>query len=116
MSKLLMNLRRVPDDELEEVRALLATHRIDVYETEPSVWGISGGGLWLRDERQQQQAQTLLADYQLEREKRMRAAFDSARAEGRAPSVRDHPLRAVVFFLAVVVVLLISVVPFLTLG
>ncbi|WP_101675996.1 DUF6164 family protein [Alloalcanivorax mobilis] len=116
MSKLLMNLRRVPDDELQEVRALLEAHRIDVYETEPSVWGISGGGLWLRDEAQQQHAQTLLGDYQRERKTRMRQAFDTARAEGRAPSLRDHPLRTVVFAVAVVVVLLISVVPFLTLG
>ena len=116
MSKLLMNLRRVPEDELEEVRALFEEHRIDVYETEPSVWGISGGGWWLRDESQQARAGALLADYQRERKNRMREAFDTARAEGRAPSVRDHPLRALVFVVAVVVVLLISVVPFLTLG
>ena len=43
MTTLLLNLRQVPDDEAEEVRALLNEHRIAFYETTPSLWGISPG-------------------------------------------------------------------------
>lgn len=116
MSKLLMNLRRVPEDELEEVRALLSAHDIDFYETEPSMWGISGGGLWLRDESQDSVVQALLAEYQQQRKERMRSAFEQARAQGRAPSLWDHPVRTIAVLLAGLVVLLVSVLPFLTLG
>ncbi len=49
MSKLLMNLRHVPEDEADEVRALLDEHAIAYYETKPSRWGISSGGIWIAD-------------------------------------------------------------------
>ena len=32
-------------DEADEVRSLLEGHTIDYYETKPSLWGVSGGGL-----------------------------------------------------------------------
>ncbi|WP_421711891.1 DUF6164 family protein [Alcanivorax sp.] len=47
MTTLLLNLRRVPDDEADEVRALLEQNQILFYETAPSMWGISSGGIWL---------------------------------------------------------------------
>ena len=47
MTTLLLNLRRVPDDEADEVRALLEQNRILFYETAPSMWGISSGGMLL---------------------------------------------------------------------
>ena len=50
MSKLLLNLRNVPDDESDDVRALLLAHRIESYETQPSRWGISYGGIWVSDD------------------------------------------------------------------
>ena len=49
MAKLLLNLRHVPQDEADEVRELLSTNGIDYYETRPSLWGISAGGIWLHD-------------------------------------------------------------------
>ena len=47
MSKLLLNLRDVPDDEADDVRRFLDSGGIDYYETRPSLWGISGGGIWI---------------------------------------------------------------------
>ncbi|MBI5441365.1 MAG: hypothetical protein HY900_09165, partial [Deltaproteobacteria bacterium] len=41
-----LNLRNVPADEADEVRDLLRANAIDFYETQPSPWGISSGGLW----------------------------------------------------------------------
>src|SRR5690606_18742767 len=45
MPNLLLNLRQVPADEASEVRELLSRHAIDFYETTPSQWGISHGGI-----------------------------------------------------------------------
>ena len=47
MSKLLLNLRMVLEDEADDVRAMLEAHRIEFYETRPSRWGVSHGGIWV---------------------------------------------------------------------
>ena len=49
MAKLFLNLRNVPGDEADDVRDLLRANAIDFYETQPSPWGISAGGLWIED-------------------------------------------------------------------
>lgn len=41
MAKLLLNLRNVPDDEADDVRALMRDNLVQTYETRPSNWGIS---------------------------------------------------------------------------
>ena len=63
MSKLLMNLRNVPDDELADVRAMLDEHRIAYYETKPSRWGISFGGVWVAEASDFAEAKRLMAVY-----------------------------------------------------
>jgi len=120
MSKLLLNLRRVPDDEREDICALLDRHGIAHYETEPSVWGISAGGIWLSDNQDWERARPLLADYQQRRLAEQRAAFEQAHQRGEPTTVwrnlRARPLRALAFLIAAIAVLLITVVPFVTLG
>jgi hypothetical protein len=46
MSKLLLNLRGVPDDEADDVRRFLGSRGISYYETPPSRWG-TAGGIWI---------------------------------------------------------------------
>ena len=72
MSKRLFNLRNVPDDEADEVRALLTAHAIDWYETAPGPWGISAPALWLQDADAYPQARRLLDDYQQARREQAR--------------------------------------------
>ena len=48
MSKLLLNLRGVPDDEADDVRRFLDSGGIGYYETQPTLWGVSFGGIWIR--------------------------------------------------------------------
>ena len=84
MSKLLLNLRNVPDDEADEVREWLARENIAFYETTPSPWGISAGGIWISDDSQIARAKALMADYQAGRRQRAHAAQSAARAEGSA--------------------------------
>lgn len=106
MAKLLVTLRNVPDDEAEEVRQILAARRIDFYETPPGRWGISAGGIWLRDDAQLGEARQLMADYQEQR-----------RAQARAePPARKHPLQVVIYLSIAAAVLYFSTQPFLSLG
>jgi len=117
MPLLLLNLRNVPDDEADEVRALLDGHRIDYYETRPSLWGVSGGGLWLPDDRQAEAARAHLAHYQAERGEKARRERAQALAEGRAPSAwtafRENPLRALATVLGIALMLGLATLPFL---
>lgn len=101
-----MNLRNVPEDEADEVRELLTAHAIDFYETEPNRWGISAGGIWLRDDSRLEEARRLLAEYQRERVER-------ARAE---PVPRKHPLVVLLYLAFIALILYLSIKPFVTLG
>ena len=84
MAKLFLNLRNVPADEADEVRDQLRTNAIDFYETQPSPWGISAGGLWIEDADQLARARRLMADYQSARRDRARAQRAADEREGRA--------------------------------
>jgi hypothetical protein len=106
MAVLLVNLRHVPDDEAEELRDVLERHRIDVYETPPGRWGISAGGIWLRDDDQLDHARQLMADYQEQRRAR-------ARAE---PPPRRHPLQILIYLAIAAMILYFSIWPFLRLA
>jgi len=117
MAKLLLNLRNVPDDEADEVRDLLVTHAIDIYETKPSMWGVSAGGIWLANASQLAQAQRLLADYQVQRAATARAEREAAVREGRAATtwsnLRANPKQAVVAVVGIALMLAIVTLPFL---
>lgn len=89
MAKLLFNLRHVPDDEADDVRALLEEKGFDFYETSPGNWGISLPALWLRDEAQYPDAMALLTDYQQERARRMREEYQALCRRGEAPGLID---------------------------
>ena len=45
-----MNLRNVPAEEADAVRALLEELGVAWYETPPTAFGLSAGGLWIRDD------------------------------------------------------------------
>ena len=48
MSKLLFKMRHVPEDEAQEVRELLASNKIEFFETFAGNWGVSMPALWLK--------------------------------------------------------------------
>jgi hypothetical protein len=73
MAKLLLKMRLVPDDEAADVRAMLDAAHIPWYETEPSRWGISHGGIWVRDDEDDASANALMAYYHASRRERARA-------------------------------------------
>lgn len=115
MAKLLMNLRNVPEDESDEVRALLHEHRVDFYETKASKWGLSSACLWLRDENQYEFAKGLLADYQQDRARRARAEHAERRRRGEADTwvtmFQRNPVRFAIYIVAIVVVFYLALLP-----
>ncbi|MDI9243724.1 DUF6164 family protein [Marinobacter sp. CHS3-4] len=115
----LMNLRHVPDDEAEEIRALFDEHAVPFYETPPSRWGISMGGFWVHDDQEAARARALLKTYQDERYQRQRSAYEQQLAEGQVGGfwqrLRHKPVTILAACVAILVILAFSLAPFVTL-
>ena len=118
MSKLLLNMRMVPEDEAEDVRAMLRQATLEFYETQPSRWGISYGGIWVTRDDDIVRAKQLMAAYQAERSSRARAERAEQLRDGSAETfadvVRREPLRVVLSVLGIMAMLaLLALVPIL---
>jgi hypothetical protein len=115
MSRLLLNLRHVPEDEADDVRAMLDAHRIAFYETPPSMWGLSAGGIFVREDADMAEARRLMADYQAQRSARVRAEYEAARREGSAETfwtvLRAEPGRVALTLLAIACLLGLVALP-----
>lgn len=120
MAHMLLNLRHVPEDEAQEVRDLLNEHQLLFYETEPSLWGVSAGAIWLSRDEDIGPARALMAEYQAERGRRKRAEYDEQVRMGTAASfgsrLKQHPLGVLSTLILVGALLFLTLVPFLTLG
>ncbi|KPQ30702.1 MAG: hypothetical protein HLUCCX14_01115 [Marinobacter excellens HL-55] len=116
----LMNLRNVPDDEADDIRALFEEHEVRYYETPPSRWGISMGGFWVHDDGEAARAKALLESYQQQRFESKRQAYEEQRARGEVGGVwsmlRRQPLRTLAACLAILVIASFSLLPFIRLG
>ena len=115
MSKLLLNLRNVPDDEADDVRAMLDAHAIAFYETTPSMWGISAGGIWVNEDAAIVEARRLMAEYQGQRRTSARAEYAAAQRAGTAETfwmvLRAEPARVVLTVLAIIFLLGLVALP-----
>ncbi len=114
MSKLLLNLRDVPDDEADDVRRFLDSGGIGYYETRPNLWGISGG-IWIRDDGDVAEAKRLMAEYQRERQARAREERAEAERSGTAETfidvLRTQPLRVALTVIAIALLLGLTALP-----
>ena len=115
MSRLLLNLRNVPDDEADDVRAMLDAKRIAFYETTPSPWGISAGGIWVTEDADFADAKRAFDDYEQQRSVRVRAEYAAAKRAGTAETfisvLRADPLRVVMILLGILIVLGLVALP-----
>ena len=115
MAKLLLNLRNVPDDEADDVRAFLDEHGIAWYETAPGFWNISLAGIWIREDSAFLEAKRLMAEYQAQRGARVRAENEAARRDGTAETfgtvLRTEPLRVLLAVLGILFALALVVLP-----
>ncbi|MFC7521671.1 DUF6164 family protein [Xanthomonas populi] len=119
MAKLLLNLRNVPDDEADEVRALMRENLVQIYETRPSNWGISAGGIWLSDDADYPHAKAVMEAYQARRGAVARAQRQEALASGTAETfgalLRKRPLFVIATLIGMLVVASLVLLPFLLL-
>jgi hypothetical protein len=117
MSKMLLNLRNVPDDESDEVRAMLESSGIAWYETRPNRWGFSAGAIWISDDNEVPEARRLMAVYQTQRRTQAREELELARREGRAPTfwtvLRQEPARVLLTVLGILFMLGLVALPVL---
>ena len=115
MSKLLLNLRNVPDDEADEVRAMLDGQQIAFFETRPSLWGVSAGGIWVTEDAAFAEARRAMDDYQQQRGARARAEYAAAKRAGTAETfltmLRAEPERVVMSVLGILLVLGLMALP-----
>ena len=118
MSKRLLNLRGVPDDEADDVRRFLESSGIGYHETAPSMWGTSGG-IWIHD-ADVAEAKRLMSEYQREREARARAERAEAERNGTAETfvdvLRTEPLRVALTVIGMLLLLALMAIPVLLLS
>ncbi len=115
MSKLLLNLRNVPEDEADDVRTMLENRNIAFHETSPSMWGISSGGIWVTEDADFTDAKRGMADYQQQRGARARDEYAAAKRAGTAETfgsvVREQPARVALLVVAILLVFGLMALP-----
>ncbi|MDT8383325.1 MAG: DUF6164 family protein [Gammaproteobacteria bacterium] len=120
MPALVFSLRNVPEDEADEVRALLSGNDIEFYETSAGNWGISTPAIWLRDEQQFAHARELIDQYQAQRTRQQRERYQQLKHDRQHRTFRDlladEPLKVIAYIAIVAVILYFSTKPFLDLG
>lgn len=112
MAKLIFKLRDVSIDELSEVRVLLESHDIDIYETQGGLFGMSLPGLWVSDDAQYEQARALLDTYAAERQLQVRSESRSRFVD----HIWQSPLVTLMSLLSILLILFFSVWPFIRVG
>ncbi len=119
MAKLLLNLRNVGEDESRDVGELLDRNNIPWYRTEASPWGISSGGIWLRENDDHPRAKALMADYQAQRSQRVRAEREAGLRDGTAETFgsvfRQRPLFVIAVLLGMLAAAALVLLPFVLL-
>ena len=105
MSALVFKLKDVPEDEADDIRALLTTHELAFFETSGGWWRISLAAIWLQDETQLDTARALIDAYEETRAQQVRAAYQQQCEAGQAPTflslLLQQPLQ-VAFYLGVI--------------
>lgn len=113
---LIFKLHNVDDEEADAVRALLREHAIDFYETQPNHWGISQGGLWVRDPALHARAKALIDAYQQERQVRIRALYAEREQAGLRETLwtrlRASPLQVLFPLLVALAIVVLMLAPF----
>jgi len=108
MAKRLLNLRDVPAEEVEALRAALKEGGLAYYETPPSAFGISAGAIWIRDDVDWPEARALFDRFQQEY---TAAARRAPRVESFRSQFKRHPARILGFTAAALVILLLMFWP-----
>lgn len=119
MARLLFKLAQVPDDEAQDIRALLDEHQITYYETDAGFFRVGLDAIWLADGTQEERAWELIREYQAERVIRQQQNYAQLVEAGQVPSVWQHfcaqPTRFIASAIAIVFVAGLTLIPFVML-
>ena len=120
VSKLLFKLRGAPEDEAEEIRALLDNSGIDYFETSGGRWGLGMPALWVVDENRFHEARALIDRYQEQRRIRHLNAHEQLIKEGKAKTfldgIKEDPFRFILYLAIIATVAYLSIKPFVDFG
>ena len=120
MATLLMNLRNVPQDEADDVRAMLNHHYIDFYETPQNRFGISAAAIWIKDRDQVDHARRLLREYQENRARKAQAEYLARKREGTSDTLwsklRENPAQFILYVVLSIGLIYLIVRPFFDFG
>ncbi len=119
MPELLFNLKNVPEDEYQEVCELLQENDIHYYQTHKGFWGLGTEAIWLKSDEQLMDAKTLLHGYMVERQKKAQENHQTDIEQGNVRTLfstfKDQPMMFVLYTLAILVLVILTVSPFLAL-
>lgn len=119
MARLLFKLAQVPDDEAQDIRALLDEHQIRYYETNAGFFRVGLDAIWLADGTQEGRARELIREYQAERCVRQQQNYAQLIEAGQVPSVWQvfcaQPIRFVASLIAIIFVAGLTLIPFVML-
>jgi len=113
---MLFKLRRVEEDEADEIRSLLDAHDFQYYETDNGRWGLGFAAIWLHDGSRFEEGKALIATYQQQRFEKARAEYLELCAQGKQPTlwtmIQDKPIQMLLALFAMCVVVLFALSPF----
>jgi hypothetical protein len=116
VSRRLLPLRDVPDDEAEDVRGLLREAGIEFHESRSTALGLFAGAIWITHDEQFDRAKRLFDEYQSKRAQSARAEHAEALRKGEVPGfmdqLRDDPVRVLLVLAGVAFFLGLSLLPF----
>ena len=116
MSVMLFKLRRVEEDEAEDIRALLDAHDFEYYETDNGRWGLGYAAIWLHDNKRFEEGTALIAEYQQQRFESARAAYLELCEKGEQATlwtmIQDKPMQILLALFGMLVVVLFALSPF----
>ncbi len=110
MSIRIMNLRGVPEDELEEVIDLLDAEEIPYYSTPDSVFKLTSPGLWVHDAETAERAKAVLKTYQ---EERARNAQANRQRVSMFDAILQHPVKFFGSILISALIIYLLLAPFI---
>ena len=120
MAVIIFKLNGVPDDEADEVRALLTDKGFDFYETSAGRWGISVAALWLKNDEDKALARTLIDEYQHQRQAQVKAEYEQLREQGELESplsrLLSTPLQVIIYIIFIVLIIYLTLSPFIFIG
>jgi hypothetical protein len=119
MAVIIFRLKDAPEDEIEEIRDMLTEGGFDFYETTAGKWGTSVAAFWLKDDAEMARARALIDAYQAKRLEQVQGEHARLREQGELESfftrLAHYPLQILAYILLVLLVIYLTVVPFISL-